>query len=251
MLREVSHKLQRVTIATAQLQGEFIALSPEQRHYLLHVLRLQVGDRFIAMTGKGQAWLAQLSESGTAQTLEEIAQRSELPIAITALVALPKGGGFDEIVRAGTELGVGAFVPVIATRTLLKPSANKLARWQRIAMEAAEQSEREFVPQVLAPVAFREAIAKPQLQAPGTQLFIGVTRQDAPHLGQVARATGPISIATGCEGGWTEAELAAAIAVGFAPVTLGKRILRAVTAPIAALAVLSAVLEGEGDNWMG
>ena len=139
---------------------------------------------------------------------------------------------------------VGAFVPVIATRTLLKPSANKLARWQRIAMEAAEQSEREFVPQVLAPVAFREAITKPQLQAPGTQLFIGVTRQDAPHLGQVARATGPISIATGCEGGWTEAELAAAIAVGFAPVTLGKRILRAVTAPIAALAVLSAVLGG-------
>ena len=244
MLRDASYKLQRVTIAAAQLHGKVITLSPEQQHYLLRVLRLQVEDRFIAMTGKGQAWLVRLSAIETAQIIEEIEQRSELPIAITAIVALPKGGGFDDIVRAGTELGASAFVPVIAARTLLKPSLNKLERWRRIAIEAAEQSEREFVPQVSAPVAFEEAIADPHLRAPGGQLFIGVARQDAPHLRRVARATGPIAIATGCEGGWTQAELEAAIAAGFEPVTLGRRVLRAVTAPVAALAVLSAVLEG-------
>ncbi|MEO0947274.1 MAG: 16S rRNA (uracil(1498)-N(3))-methyltransferase [Cyanobacteria bacterium J06641_5] len=246
MLRELSHKIQRVTIATAQLHKESITLSTEQKHYLLRVLRLQAKDRFVATTGNGRAWLAQLNESGTAQVVEEIEQRSELPVAITAIVALPKGGGFEDILRAGTELGASAFVPIIAARTLLKPNTNKLERWRRIATEAAEQSERGITPQVSAPMAFREAIAAPQLHIPEAQLFICVARQDTPHLGQVAQTTGPIAIATGCEGGWTEAELEAAIATGFKPVTLGRRILRAVTAPIAALAVLAAVLEGEG-----
>lgn len=226
-----------------QFQGETIALNSEQQHYLFRVLRLRTGNRFIAMTGAGQTWLAQLNGIGTAQILEAIEHRSELPIAITAIVALPKGGGFDDIVRVGTELGASTFVPAIAARTLLKPSPSKLERWRRIATEAAEQSEREYVPQVSAPVAFREAIAAPDLRSPGTQLFICAARQDAPHLGQVARATGPIAVATGCEGGWTDAELEAAIAAGFESVTLGRRILRAVTAPVAALAVLSALLE--------
>lgn len=245
MLHEVSHKLQRITIAAEQLQGEKIALGADRWHYLVRVLRLQVGDRFIAMTGMGQAWLAQLGAGGEAQILEAIAQRNELPVAITAIVALPKGQGFDDIVRAGTELGATTFVPVIAARTLLKPNSNKLERWRRIATEAAEQSERAWVPEVRAPISFEAALAVARLQAPEAQRFICIARQDVSHLGRIARTTGSITVATGCEGGWTEAEIAAAIAAGFEPVALGRRILRAVTAPIAALAALSVALEGE------
>lgn len=242
---EVSPKLQRVTIAATQLAGAEIALAPSQEHYLRRVLRLPAGSHFIATTGSGRAWLARMAETGMAQILAEVEQQGrELPVPVTAIVALPKGSGFEAIVRAGTELGANAFVPVLTARTLLKPAASKLGRWQRIATEAAEQSEREYVPAIAAPTPFATAIAAPELQAPKGQRYLCVARQDVPHLGRLVRADGPIVIATGCEGGWTEAEIAAAMAAGFTPATLGKRVLRAVTAPLAALAAISVVLEG-------
>lgn len=243
-MREISHKLQRVVIAPEQLTGTEIVLSADRQHYLQRVLRLSPGARFIAMTGRGQAWLSQLGEAGTARIVTEISWQSELPVPVTAIVALPKGSGFEEIIRAGTELGASSFLPALSARTLLKPSTSKLARWQRIAMEAAEQSERECVPEIIAPIAFDAAIGLPDWQTPGIQRYICVARQDAPHLGRRVRTDGPIVMATGCEGGWTDGELEAAIAAGFVPVTLGKRILRAVTAPIAALAAISVALEG-------
>ncbi len=246
MTRQAMHKLQRVTIASEQLVAGRVVLTADQLHYLQRVLRLSPGAQFVVTTGRGRAWLARLGDTGSTACLqEEMTQHNELPVAVTAIVALPKGSGFDDIVRAGTELGAAAFVPVLSARTLLKPAPSRLARWRRIATEAAEQSEREYVPEIAEPILWEDAIARPDLRAAGIQRYICVARHGGPHLGRLARDTGPIAIATGCEGGWTEAELAAAITAGFVPVTLGKRILRAVTAPLAALAALAVALERE------
>ena len=239
-------QLQRIAIASSQFQQEQILLTLEQQHYLGRVLRLREGDRFIAMDGKGKWWLVQLA--GTlAQVLEPLEVQTELPVSITLMVALPKGNGFDEVVRCCTELGVAVIAPVVSDRTLLNPSPQKLERWRRIAQEAAEQSERSFVPTILEPVAFRSVSS-----FANNQQYICVARGDSPHLQNCLPDKGfltndreqrTIVIATGPEGGWTPMEVESAINAGFQPVSLGRRILRAVTAPIVALSIVAAQLE--------
>jgi 16S rRNA (uracil1498-N3)-methyltransferase len=238
--------MQRLVVQTEQLQGDRLWLTPEQQHYLYRVLRLTTGSQFIALDGQGQQWRAQLGpEPGLAIATPQPPQdHAALPRpAITLAIALPKGNGFDQVVRQATELGVSRLQPILSERTLLQPSAARLDRWQRIAAEATEQSERLQQPQVLPPLAWSDYLA--QLGRPG-QAWLCVTRQAAPHLLSLAQR-GPLTddlvIATGPEGGWTEAELAAALAAQFQPVSLGPLILRAVTAPLAALTLVAAAYD--------
>ncbi|MBD2245107.1 16S rRNA (uracil(1498)-N(3))-methyltransferase [Nostoc sp. FACHB-888] len=232
-------QLQRIAIAPSQLQQEQILLTKEQQHYLGRVLRLREGDRFIAMDGKGKWWLAQLAGE-QAQVLEALLVETELPVSITLMVALPKGNGFDEVVRCCTELGVTCIAPVLSDRTLLHPSPQKLERWRRIAAEAAEQSERSFVPTILEPVTFNTAVIANQT----IHRYICEARGEYPHLSKVLNSiSDEIVIATGPEGGWTTQEIENAIAFGFQPVSLGRRILRAVTAPVVALSLITASCE--------
>lgn len=247
-------QLQRLAIAPTQIQDKQIILQREQQHYLGRVLRLRQGDRFIAMDGRGQWWLAQLCEGEeTAEIVQSIAIHTELPIEITAIVGLPKNG-FDEIVRQITELGVTTIVPAIADRSLLKPSPQKLERWRRIAREAAEQSERQIVPTIVNPISFRNYLTQSETAAfdRENRRYIAVARTDAPSLLDCLLnpatetrdfADQTIEIATGPEGGWTPEEVEAAIAAGFQPISLGSRILRAITAPVVALSAIAAVLE--------
>jgi 16S rRNA (uracil1498-N3)-methyltransferase len=238
-------QLQRIALHPDQIQAQQIQLKPDQQHYLSRVLRLQVGDRFISMDGAGHWWLSELQEAGTAAIVEPLVAQTELPIAVTLMAALPKGSGFDEVVRQATELGVTAIAPILSDRTLLNPSPNKLERWRRIAAEAAEQSERLIIPEILEPQPFSQALTLDVEVG-----YICVTRQDAPHLWQQLQslaqsaALPAIGVAIGPEGGWTDAEVEQAIAAGYQPVSLGNRILRAVTAPLAALALVSSVFDG-------
>lgn len=231
-----------LAIDPAQRQGNQLYLTSQQQHYLRRVLRLQEGDSFVAMDGGGQSWIAQLSGTG-AILCSPLRESRELPVPVTLIAALPKGGGFDEIVRICTELGVAEIVPAISQRTLLKPSPHKLERWRKIALEAAEQSERQIVPNIAEPTPLAAATA--QLGNGQQDCYICVARGQAIHLLAClqARAPRPTVIATGPEGGWTEEEVAQALAAGFQPVSLGCRILRAVTAPLAAVSLVAGAME--------
>jgi 16S rRNA (uracil1498-N3)-methyltransferase len=232
-------QLQRLVINLSGIRNSQLNLTSAQRHYLYRVLRLKDGDRFIAMTGQGQSWITEL-QSDQAIILEAINSQSELSVSVTLMLALPKGAAFDEVVRQTTELGVTCIAPVISDRTLLNPSANKLDRWRRIAQEAAEQSERQIVPTILDPVSFQEALNT----LTADQKLICVARGSSPHL-MSCLSGGSILVAIGCEGGWTESEVEHAIAANYRPVSLGRRILRAVTAPIAALSMIAAAVENQ------
>ncbi|NJL10277.1 MAG: 16S rRNA (uracil(1498)-N(3))-methyltransferase, partial [Calothrix sp. SM1_7_51] len=172
-------QLQRITVALEQLQENQIFLTQEQKHYLLRVLRLQSGDKFIAMDGQGSGWVTQLAGQ-EANILESLELKTELPVAITLITALPKGNGFDDVVRACTEIGVTCIAPVTSDRTLLNPSSQKLERWQRIAKEAAEQSERAIVPTILSPVTFLSFLSS-DLSLSAQSKFICEARGDYPH----------------------------------------------------------------------
>ncbi|MDJ0555369.1 MAG: 16S rRNA (uracil(1498)-N(3))-methyltransferase [Microcoleaceae cyanobacterium MO_207.B10] len=247
--------LQKLAIAPSQIHQNHVYLNSDQQHYLGRVLRLSPGDQFIVMDGLGHWWLSTLKLDASNQTEltaiieQEIAITNELPIEITLISALPKGNSFDEIVRHSTELGVAHILPVISSRTLLKPSSQKLQRWQKIAREAAEQSERQIVPIIREPVEYTVALSLLQNQIiykPNYHKYICVARNNYPHLLDsllINKNPESIVIAIGPEGGWTDGEIEAAIATGFQAVSLGKRILRTVTAPLAALSLVAATLE--------
>lgn len=246
-------QLQRLVVDSKQLQNGHVRLIASQLHYLQRVLRLGVGDRFIAMDGQGHAWLATLVPAAEplamqATILEPLTAKTELSVRVTLAAALPKGNGFDDVVRQSTELGVDQIMPVMSDRTLLNPSPQKLERWQRIASEAAEQSERLCVPVIAAPIPFTDYLQQNR-QPSGSQQYLCVARGTAPHLLDCLQASAAapslpqIMIVIGPEGGWTDAEITAAIAAGYQPVSLGTRILRAVTAPLVALSLIAAVWE--------
>ena len=251
-------QLQRLAVTATQICDRTIDLTREQQHYLNRVLRLQAGDRFIAMDGRGHWWSAVLEvrETGLfASIAEEIAANRELPVEVTLMAALPKGNGFDEVVRQAAELGVASIVPVTSDRTLLKPSSQKVDRWKRIAAEVAEQSERQIVPTILEPISFDIAVK----DCGQKYRFICVARGENRHLWDCLVSLEPpqsslirgeqdgeelaIVIAVGPEGGWTDPEVERAIELGFEAVSLGSRILRAVTAPIVALSLVGAAFE--------
>ncbi|HEY9295279.1 MAG TPA: 16S rRNA (uracil(1498)-N(3))-methyltransferase [Phormidium sp.] len=240
-------QLQRLTISPSQIENQQIALTPEQYHYLSRVLRLETDDRFIAMNGQGEWWLAKLVDQ-QAEIIEQITIKTELPIAITLIIALPKNG-FDEVVKQATELGVTKIMPVISDRTLLKPSSQKIERWRRIATEAAEQSERQIVPEIIEPIPFKKSFS-----LVNQPKYICYARGNSPHLLNylIPTSNSAITIATGPEGGWTEREIQEAKEAQFQTVSLGKRILTAVLAPIVALSLVAAAAETEcGQTFVG
>jgi 16S rRNA (uracil1498-N3)-methyltransferase len=236
------HQLQRIVINPQQKQGENIIFTPEQEHYLYRVLRLKEEDKIIVMNGQGQAWLVKLNHKINS-IIEPFAQATELPINITLICALPKGNNFDDVVRSCTELGVNTIIPVISSRTILKPSSNKVERWRKIALEASEQSERQIVPTLLDPLPFTQLFN--HLNFENSQAFICVARGEHPHLLSylTPKTTQDIIITIGTEGGWTEEEIKMATDANFQVVSLGKRILRAVTAPMMALSLISSYAE--------
>ncbi len=258
--------VQRITVSADQQQGaSLIVLKADQVHYLMRVLRLKAGDRFIAQTGQGQQWLAALSEQDNqAHVLEAITPTTQPFPPLRLIAALPKGNSFDQVVRQTTELGVTHIYPVITERTLLKPKGNKLERWRRIAQEAAEQSERTTVPSIFEPVDFvalvkqspwEDAVEdslKQQQDYPEAR-YLCAARGQSPHLLSYLLTHQPsdracanlhsVVLAIGPEGGWTSHEITVATEQGYKVVSLGTAILRAVTAPITALSLVVAARE--------
>lgn len=143
--------MQRLMVTPAQVAGDQITLSPEQQHYLYRVLRLAAGDRFVVLDGQGQQWLAELTDAPGLAIATALASPVSSDPQITLAIALPKGSGFDEVVRQTTELGVTTLQPLLTARTLHQPNPKKLERWQRIAAEATEQSERLRMPTIQPP----------------------------------------------------------------------------------------------------
>lgn len=207
----------------------------EARH--LHVLRLREGDALRVFDGEGaeaQATLSVLEDSRAVLTLgERLTGTAETPQPVTLAVALLKGDKLADVVRAATELGA-ARIQLLVTRhaDAREIGVQKLQRLRRIAEEASKQSRRAVTPEVLAPVPLEE------LPWQGT-LFVaqpGSTARLTEHL----RWGAPVTVLTGPEGGLADAEVAALVSRGAVAVTLGPRILRAETAPVALLGAIVA-----------
>jgi 16S rRNA (uracil1498-N3)-methyltransferase len=218
---------------------------------LRDVLRLKAGDKVYVFNGAGQEFQCTVEESkrdsAELKIIAEIAPaRPESELQLTLAVALLKGEKFDLVVQKATELGVTQVVPVVTKLADIRlrdesDAAKRVARWQRIALEAAKQSGRAVVPAVATPVSFASLIAEPA--EPGMKRLM-FSEREGTSLKAAADLPGTatrITALVGSEGGWTDEELNLAQQAGWAIVTLGGRTLRAETAAIAVVVLLQHV----------
>ena len=145
----------------------------------------------------------------------------------------------DWIVQKAVELGVSQIVPVRMERCVSRPdgkaSQKKTDRWQKIAAEAAKQCGRGILPQVCPPTDFHQAL----IQAAQAEVFLFCYEGGGESVSRlITQKTKTVSVLIGPEGGFSLPEAEAARKAGGVPVTLGKRILRTETAPLAALSVI-------------
>ncbi|MCG3358786.1 16S rRNA (uracil(1498)-N(3))-methyltransferase [Neisseria meningitidis] len=208
----------------------------------LNVLRVRPNENITLFDGKGKAHAAQLTvlekRRAEAEILHEDTTDNESPLNITLIQSISSGDRMDFTLQKSVELGVTAIQPVISERCIVRldgeRAAKRLARWQEIVISACEQSGRNTVPPVLPIIGYREALDK--MPSESTKLIMSINR--ARKLGDIRQPSGAIVFMVGPEGGWTEQEEQQAFEAGFQAVTLGKRILRTETAPLAALAAM-------------
>ena len=203
----------------------------------LQVMRVRSGDSVLVFDGRGAAGEAELTQldafSAALKLLSRAETSTEYPQPVTLALALLKGDKLSDVVRAATELGV-AHVQLLQTRYADVPDIgdNKLTRLRRIAEEAAKQSQRSVVPQVAPPLPLAQF-------RPEGQVFYAHPGSPVRLLAELTWHS-PLTLISGPEGGFSPedlVQLGLAAAVG---VTLGPRILRAETAPIALLGALAA-----------
>lgn len=223
----------RFFVAPADAVGDRFPLPASIERQVRRVLRLRDGDRLVLLTGDGQSVSCRL-QAGVCLVERRDVAGGEPAHRLTIVQALLKGDGLEEVVQQGTELGVASFRLVISERCIARElSPRKLERLRTIAREAAEQSERALVPAVDGPAPLETSFA-----AGGVLL---AERHDGRRLRDLPP---PGSAIVGPEGGFSDAELAAAEGAGVELAGLGSRILRSRTV---AVAVAAAVLSRTGD----
>lgn len=237
----------RVFAPGADRAGDTVVLGDDEAAHLTRVRRLGAGAAVRVFDGAGREWhgtIQAAGKRGVTVTLGEAAEPVPEPrVVYTLAVAVLKGDATDDAVRDAVMLGVSAIRPFVATRSEVSLAtltrATRVERWTRIAVASAKQCGRAVVPRVCDPVAFEALVDQ---DAAGCRLLLtepGAAR-DARAIADIA-APAAATLAIGPEGGWTPAEVTAAERAGWTAVQLGGRVLRAVSAPLVALAACQAV----------
>lgn len=215
----------------ADIDASPLALSPDEAHHLLHVLRLREGADVVVFDGRGRAARAKvldiIEDSVTLEPLEDVSPQ-ESPLDLTVAVAVPKGDTMSLIVQKLTELGVHAVQPLLSDNGEMSSAAvtKRCDRWKRVALEAAKQCGRSRLPRIEPPATF-DAVARngALVLTPG-----------APPL--TASLDERTAVLIGPEGGWSIDELEIARDRKLPVFGLGPRTLRTETATIAAATLL-------------
>jgi 16S rRNA (uracil1498-N3)-methyltransferase len=226
--------MHRFFVAPDEMPGARFPVPATIERQVRAVLRLRDGDRVILLSGDGSEAICRLD--GADCVVEERRAVSGEPLHRLSIVqALLKGDALEGVVRQATEMGVAAIRLVVTERSIVRElPPRRLERLRTIAREAAEQSERGLVPEVVAPVPMTDVLV------PGSVLLF--ERHDGARLGELEPP--PSAVVIGPEGGFTPSEVAAAIDAGTILAGLGPRILRSETVAAAAAAV---ILSRTGD----
>jgi 16S rRNA (uracil1498-N3)-methyltransferase len=245
----------RFYIPPEQWNLDKLTLEDHEAHHCQDVMRMKEGDRVAVFDGRGHEATAEVAALSKGRVALKTLQQATTPQPTSDIFlgqAIPKGKNMDIIVEKATELGAVGVIPLISERTIVRlnpdEARDRREKWQRVAVEAAKQCGRNWLPEIrqpLTPKALFDAGEKFDL------MLVASLQPDARHLKTVLREMagdrpvpfGPrirrVLVLIGPEGDFTPAEMAIAKSAGCQPITLGPIILRTETAAIYCLSVLS------------
>lgn len=227
----------RIHSGAAEISGDDAA-------HLTRVLRVESGQRY-EISDNNSIYLAEIETARKSQVVFRVIEKvapQPLPLRLILVAALYKFDHFEWMIEKATELGVEAILPFVATRSergLDRAAEKRVERWRRLVSEASQQCRRDRLPEVADTVRFEDIVTlsfdyrfllDEQTNAQPVLRALPATRT----------ANDTVAIALGPEGGWTDPERDRFHFAGWQSVSLGPQVLRAETAAIAALAVLSA-----------
>jgi len=239
----VTETIRRAFVPLTPVPGARVELDPDESHHVARVLRLKAGDALAVFDGKGREWTAtievSLRDHVTVVVGAERGGSVEPKLHVVLFQALTRPEKIEWVLQKGTEIGVSTFRLIASHRVEApSPSPTRLARYERIVMEACKQSGRRCLP----------ALALGPLETPGNGVIAillahaaGVAALGTVLAGPKARE---VWLAVGPEGGFSEEEIEAAASSGWRRASLGPRVLRTETAGAVAAAI---VLHTWGD----
>lgn len=239
-------------VSSDQIDGQNIIITGSDVNHIKNVLRMRCGEELLISNGRNADYLCRIWDIGTDTVRAEIlsldGEGRELPAKLYLFQGLPKQEKMELIVQKAVELGVYQIIPVAARRSVVKLDAKKeeakVKRWNSIAESGAKQSKRSVIPQVTRVMGMEEALRYagdfdvkliPYENAHGMAAAKELVEQVRPGMS--------VGIFIGPEGGFEEKEVEQAMAAGFHPISLGRRILRTETAGMAVLSILMYRLE--------
>jgi len=237
-------RLPRFFISPDLISDTNIRIADEDVRHVVNVLRKKVGDELLLCDGEGTEYRTRIVMLNKTEVKTEIVTQTGSALRhprVTLGQGLPKFDKMDFIVQKATELGVAAVVPLITERAIvkIKDEEKRLARWRKIAREAAMQSNRPDIPLIESVVSFRDFIVA---QAPGSRTLSLLPWEEGTELIKNVLRQNPsvrdIMVLIGPEGGFSLGEAEAAKTHGFHAVSLGPNILRTETAAMAVLSMI-------------
>jgi len=216
----------------SKIHNQQAELTGDEAHHLVRVLRVEPGQSYEISDG-ASVYLGTVAEARKSRVVFDVGERvalKALPVRITLAFALIKFDRLEWILEKGTEAGVEIFQPVIAERSekgLERAAVNRRERWERIVMEAAQQSRRDALPVLREVISLRAAVR----EEADVRLLLDEAAEAMPIL-KVPAIGSRVALMLGPEGGWTGEERAAITGAGWTAVSLGPQILRAETAAV-------------------
>jgi 16S rRNA (uracil1498-N3)-methyltransferase len=253
----------RIFLPFTSIHDNRISITGDNARYLVSVLRCKKRDELTVFDGKGNCLKTNILKADRREVIVDVLEKftchTESPVNIILMQGLLKGQKMDMVIQKTTELGVKVIIPVITERSQAKET-RKVSRWRKIAEEASRQSGRSIIPLVHEPKEFDQFLSSGQLERNGER----ETRRHGEMIGIIFWEEGglslkeavhkfssspihrfpdsPIHLLIGPEGGFTKKEVTFAEGKGFIVTSLGKRILRAETAAISAIALVQFLL---------
>lgn len=237
-------RVPRFHVAAGLSAGAQLELPREASHHAARVLRLRIADTVTLFDGTGGEYEARIVSLARGAVVVTIGAHQpherESPLSITLVQGIAGADRMDFIIQKAVELGVAAIQPVLASKSVVRLSAERgearLAHWQRIAIAACEQCGRNRIPEIL------PALPVAQYGPPREGAKVLLSPQAEKNLKQLVQV--PLVLAVGPEAGFDSSEEKLLAQRGFVPARLGPRVLRTETAALAALAALNAL---QGD----
>lgn len=226
------------------LDGDSVTIEGQDARHIALSLRMAKGEEVTVSDGRGldaTCILRDISPDGvTAEITERHASKSEPKVKVTLYQALPKSDKMELIIQKAVEMGVTRIVPVMASRCISRPDEKqmkkKIERWSKISQEAAMQSGRGLIPEIGETIGFEAALKEMSTYDLG--IFFYEHAKESMNSVMEGFSGNTIAFMVGAEGGFSENETEKALGAGLCVASLGPRILRCETAPLAVMAAI-------------